>query len=397
MTETVRAIRESEYEECLDLWQTVWPEDERAYFARYFYGDQDFQPEYTRVCEIDGLIVSVAHIVKRIVSCGDLKLTMGGIANVVTLPKFRRRGYSAKCLRQAVQVMEADAMDFSLLFSGAHALYSGLGWESVGSEECVVKLPPQLDARPTNLSLRPYISGDDEALHGIYRSFNDSRPITVMRSAPYWRDWLGWWRGNAPGQAVIAERDGKLSGYILYSLYSGSRSAPMASIQELGALEGSEDALDPLIEQAARHALDQGIRKLRAPLARHPAVRETLSRIGKVATDESDDHVMARFFQGDNLLRGLAPELTMRWIQAGSPPGGLSFRGPGGVARIASDGGFLHISAVDSPGRSLKQSDLFNLLVGRRHLVTDLPQADRDFAAALFPIRDAWFWEMDAF
>src|SRR2546423_699810 len=123
MSQTVRAIRERELEECLDLWTAVFPEDGRHFFSRYFFGDIDFQPEYTRVCEVDGRLVSAVQIVKRIVSCGDCALTMGGIANVATLPAYRGRGCAAACMKQAVEIMAVDAMDFSLLFTGIHDFY----------------------------------------------------------------------------------------------------------------------------------------------------------------------------------------------------------------------------------------------------------------------------------
>src|SRR5579862_21490 len=124
----VRAIHAEEREECLALWCTVWPGDSDAYFRRYFYGDVEWLPYYTQVGVLDGKIVSAVHICKRSVACGDYRLTMGGIANVATLPEYRGRGYNMQCLKRAIEIMEADAMDFSLLGTGINDYYARQGF-----------------------------------------------------------------------------------------------------------------------------------------------------------------------------------------------------------------------------------------------------------------------------
>src|SRR5689334_12099346 len=113
----VRALQPEEREACLDLWCTVWAADSRPYFRRYFYGDVEWLPYYTQVAVVEGKIVSAVHICKRSVACGEFRLTMGGIANVATLPEYRGQGYNTACLQHAIAVMEGDAMDFSLLFT----------------------------------------------------------------------------------------------------------------------------------------------------------------------------------------------------------------------------------------------------------------------------------------
>src|SRR5579871_731509 len=108
MTTEFLAIREEEREECIDLWCTAFESDHRAYFARYFYSDPEWLPTYTQVAVVDGKLVSAVTICKRVVACGDLRLTMGGIGNVAPLPDYRGRGYNIACMRQAIAIMEAD-------------------------------------------------------------------------------------------------------------------------------------------------------------------------------------------------------------------------------------------------------------------------------------------------
>jgi len=393
VSENVRAIREGEYEECLALWDAVWPEDGRAYFARYFFGDANFQPEYVRVCIVDGRIVSAAQIVKRIVSCGDFTLTMGGIANVATLPEYRRRGYSRACLRQAVEVMESDAMDFSLLFTGTHALYEGLGWERDPSTCFEAKLRPHIQVPPPALRIREYATRDDAAIHAIYGEYNDSRPGAVRRSAAYWRDWIGLSEGRFHSRAIVAESEGAVCGYCLYRL---DGPASTLEVFEFGVMPPATGVVAALLGHAAVEAQSAGIREVSLPLHENPEVARTERWLFESGEVQSADSPMVRFLHRDSLLSGLAPELTMRWMEAGSPPGSLLFTGPYGAARIGAVGGFLRVEEVEESGGALGQADLFRMLTGRG-LPASLSEIERRFAEALFPPQEAWFWELDGF
>lgn len=393
MSVEARAIRPSEVEECLALWDAAWPEDGRAYFARYFFGDHDFQPEYTRVCVDNGRIVSVAHIVRRTVSCGEFTLTMGGIANVATLPEYRRRGYSSACLTQAIEVMESDAMDFSLLFTGTHALYERLGWERVEMANVVGTVSQASSAAQSRITVRESRAGDDPAIHRIYASFNDARPVTVRRTAPYWREWVRMGEGRAPCPAVVAEDDGAVVGYALY--YVDAKEG-RTRVLELGAADGASDALEPMLARICAESLAAGAADVELPLSDEPAVREAAGRLLDNVTPVPEESAMVRLLHRDNLLRGLAPALTMRWLEAGGPAGTLTLRTPYGATRIRSASGFLRVEEAEPEGGALSQAALFQLLIGRTAAV-ELPPGQPRFAEALFPRQAAWYWELDGF
>ena len=151
----------------------MWPgEGSPAYFRRYFYGDVECLPYYTQVGVLDGKIVSAVHICKRTVACGEFQLTMGGIANVATLPEYRGRGYNTRCLQSAIAVMEADAMDFSLLFTGIDDYYRRQGYETLSVEELYGSIRPGIvSARNSAV----YCTG-----RGGGRSARDSRRVTTI-------------------------------------------------------------------------------------------------------------------------------------------------------------------------------------------------------------------------
>lgn len=390
----IRAIREDEMGECLDLWKTVWPDNRPGFFERYFYGDREFQPEYTRVAMLDGGIVSAVQIVKRNISFGDMTLTLGGIANVATLPEYRGTGYARKCLRQAIQVMEADAMDVSLLFTGIHDFYGKCGYEAVAGSRLVGELRPEPVHSYTRMVVRPYEDRDDACMHLIHIAYNRERPITVRRTAPYWRDWIGWWQGQAPGRATVAEHEGVVVGYCLYAV---DEDAGRVRVREFGVRDGAETALDALLEEAAVTARAHHVPAMSIPLHEEPAVEEVSGRLFVNMDVEPTHSAMVRFLHRDNLLRGLLPELTNRWQRVGSPEGCLVLNGSYGSTRIESTGRFLRIEETETADGALNQAELFDLLIGRGLPKDRLAPEDLRFAYALFPARHPWFWELDGF
>ncbi|GIV19217.1 MAG: hypothetical protein KatS3mg023_0968 [Armatimonadota bacterium] len=144
MEVTFRAIHPDELEACLDVWDAAFEETPRDYFRKYFTGDPWFHPEYTR-CAFEGKrMVSAVQIVRREVRVGQVTLTLGGIANVGTIPAYRSKGYSTQLLRDAITVMENDGFDFSMLFTGIHGFYARLGWENLPVQVMSAEIRPDL-------------------------------------------------------------------------------------------------------------------------------------------------------------------------------------------------------------------------------------------------------------
>ena len=63
MSPQFRALRPDEQAECLDLWARVFSPS-HDYFERYFR-DPHWQPDYTRVCVVDGRLVAAVQVVRR--------------------------------------------------------------------------------------------------------------------------------------------------------------------------------------------------------------------------------------------------------------------------------------------------------------------------------------------
>lgn len=400
MTVEFRAVRDDEREECIRFWKTIWPNSGPGFMERYFYGDADFQNEYFRVAIADGRVVSTAQIVKRIISCGEFTLTMGGIAGVATVSDYRRRGYSTECLKQAIAVMEADAFDFSLLFTGLEGYYERLGWERIYLPQIVGTLRTQLPSFPSGISVRPAERGDTEAIEAIYSAYNRARPFTVRRTPPYWRDWVRWSDRWFPDNVLVAEREGKVIGYSFFACEQAG--ITVSEIGYLPSVKTPEDAghdlvLLALLLHMAQAGIDRGTWKMRLQIPADEGTRKAADIVFAAWEMQNTRHGMVRFLHRDNLLHGLAPILTDRWMQRGSPPGRLRFTGPYGAAQIEASGRLLRIEPVEEKADALTQAELFSLLTGRGVPEGRLDAQNAAFAAALFPRRDAWYWDADGF
>jgi GNAT superfamily N-acetyltransferase/L-amino acid N-acyltransferase YncA len=405
---TIRSLREDEREDCLDLWCTVWPgEGSRAYFTRYFSGDIDWLPDYTQVAEVGGRIVSAVHICRRVVACGDLQLTMGGIANVATAPEFRGEGYSTACLRRAIAVMEADALDFSLLFTGINPFYAREGFVDWPRERQRGAIRADFTPRLSGLRVRPATNADLSAIQEIYAAYNRTRPIAVQRSAAYWRDWIEFAPGAMGEPPLLAlNAEGRAVGYACYQVnfYRGHQiNEDYAYVTEIGL---SPDA-DPqagaiaLLDAIAQRSLASGKRKLHVSVALESAVCTALD--GLLAHSEANVTFsgMARLLHRDNLLRSVTPELTDRWIAAGRPRGILNFDTPYGPTELDANGSFLRVQAVKGEiehSDLLPQSALFGLLFGSLspEEATE-EQTLYPLLRALFPAFGTVFWGADGF
>ncbi len=405
----VRALREDEREACLSLWRTVWPGDNDAYFRRYFEGDIEWLPYYTQVAVDAGRIVSAVHICKRTVACGDFRLQMGGIANVATLQEYRGKGLNSACLRAAIAVMEADAMDFSLLFTGINGYYAREGYATLPRARARGVLRENRAPRSHSWIVRPARMEDLAEIFTVYGVYNQVRPIAVQRSAAYWRDWIGVNAEKLEGPdppLVAVDSAGRVAGYIVYqaNFYRGHQiTEDYAYISEFGVVtnksvpNGDELAL-ALLEAVAVRALASGKRELHLSIALDRHIRYALKEICDTVSENVTESGMARLLSRDGLLRSLLMEWNERWIEAGRPPGTIAFETPYGPAALDASGRFLTVAGDSDTTATLSQSALLGLIFGT--ISPEQTAADPTclpLLTAIFPRHDGVYWSADGF
>jgi predicted N-acetyltransferase YhbS len=252
-----RALQPHEQPLCLQLWTQVFSPGE-DYFVRYFE-DPFWKPDYTRVCELGGQLVSAVQIVRRPVRLNGQRVWMAGIANVATLPEYRGHGFASYLMHEAHAVIDSEDFLFGLLFTGIQDFYARLGWETLA-------LPLPVSApQPMPLSgdwrFRAAEPADLPRVQRWHERTYADHPFTVIRDEAYWRVWLRWadesWRRNF----YIAECAGEPLGYLAIETHyrradDGSRQVEAISLTEMG-MESWEPALVEAMVRFVNHTAYQ--------------------------------------------------------------------------------------------------------------------------------------------
>jgi len=330
---------------------------------------------------------------------------MGGIANVATLPEFRGNGYNQELLKRAIAVMEADAMDFSMLGTGINAYYAKLGfatlprpvWEGTLREQGTGDRE-QWDS----VSIRAAMGDDLAAIREIYDVYNAKTPVAVQRYEAYWRDWVKVTPEKLlPNLLVATDPLDDVVGYISLEKYKGDGGVAGLSNVEFG-LRGK---LSESAKKATTRALFVGAiencpdaARLRWSSHTDPIVLDVLREVLTDAKSHDNTSEMVRLLHRTNLMQSFTLAWNESWTAAGRPSGMLAFETPYGTTTINATGSFLRVSAEDNAPNALPQETFFGLLFGlvAPQTVTGKPET-LELLNALFPPRSFAYWNRDGF
>ncbi len=342
-------------------------------------------------------LVSYARFHYRPVRVGSALLRMAGVADVVTVPEFRRQGLAKRVLSAGVDWMRSSGMTCALLFTGVPYVYSGLGWGEV--KEARLSLPmralPRLGSGRYRIG-KVHFTELPAELGRIYELSCGSHPISLARTPAYWRNWPSWMIGNGAftlsDEWVVAWRGDQLAAYGV---------AAHSSIAEICSLPGEEEALfdvfDSLAERMRRTRRERQL-QLDLPLD-HPLA----ARLAVHGKKEAEVCGMILVLDLPGLLRELGPELAQRWHAA--QPGCLRLESPLGAATLTVDRGEVRVDAAPgAPMLRLTPRGLSSLLLGFQS-AGDLQQAGEiegdaqalEVADQLFPWLFSHFWEVDRY
>jgi len=391
MEVTFRAIHADEFEACLDVWDAAFSDTPREYFRKYFTGDPWFHPEYTR-CAFEGTrMVAAVQIVRREVRVGQVTLTLGGIANVGTVPAYRSKGYSTQLLRDAITVMENDGFDFSMLFTGIHGFYARLGWENLPVKVMCAEIRPELPPPEGGYRIRPLADADLEALCACYEQCNAGRSFTVVRSPAYLRGWTRW-EERTPQDVYVAEAAGKVVGYIVAPI------GESLSVTEVGWLPPYSESVFALMLHVARLAAERQVTQVRLHVPRDPALMGVVRNLFHRFTWH-ESMPMVRVIRLQPLVNKLLPELSRR-VQAVGARGTVRLRLPSGTVGLRASGDEVIRDANALPEVAMTQAQFLGLvfgLVGAEELPEPVPTQTRALLNVMFPRQPAIYWAWDGF
>lgn len=124
-----RKLEKQEHIKTRKLWEEIFKEDTKE-FLDYYYSVKTLENEIY-VIEEDNKIVSMLHLNPYQMRIGNEIYQTHYIVAVATDKNYRKRGYMAKLLNHAMQVMQERGELFTFLMPAAEAIYKPFGFEFV--------------------------------------------------------------------------------------------------------------------------------------------------------------------------------------------------------------------------------------------------------------------------
>jgi len=266
------------------------------------------------VAYVGGEPASAVQVVIRDLTLGGDVLSVAGIANVGTVPRFRGRGL-AKLLMNYVlsHVKEVLGLSAAALFAGvgsvAHRIYVKLGFKEVWrplklmcGEECLKSL---LVTGVDSGSLNWYVPKNPEPLSELYEEFSRTHAYAARRSSKYWCRVLKrnphytWFHSNPEDIEVCETRAGNVVAYYAMTTWRESdlrsmKSREDAYLKELLCVSNAICA--SVLSHVAEKVLGKGLTSMTVDLPNnHPALN-ALRRAGAEHV-ESDEVFMVKHFK----------------------------------------------------------------------------------------------------
>lgn len=145
----------------------------------------------------EGRIVSHVEIAHRTMHFGPVKLPVGNVAWLGTLPEYRGLGYASRLLHRAEQQMSAAGAVLAVLRTKAPHFFRRAGWAVCGRQsysvakarDVLARLAVDRDQPRLPLSLRLWRHVELPSLMRIYAQHTANAYGRLGRSEEYWR-WL---------------------------------------------------------------------------------------------------------------------------------------------------------------------------------------------------------------
>lgn len=289
----IRAVREDEIEETLELQRMVFRPDEGVEalerYRTYVREDPDYRPEQSRVLLADGRIAAHLRVWDREIRVRGAVLRAGGIGSVLTHPDYRGRGYARALMRNAEAYMLDAGYDVGLLFTIIGTpFYRALGWTPIPLPTFAIDLASESEVRPSARVRALDLDRDLAAVMAIYQRCSGSLTGPEVRPKRYWRAGPSRIRGVFPEWGV--EGDSELCGYATFDA-----SEEGIWVKEGSAVPSGDGAYPDLARLICGSARRYGLKRIEGSLPAGHGLAGALEAVcGSTATWASHDEMMLK-------------------------------------------------------------------------------------------------------
>ncbi len=345
----VRAALRSERDEVLDL-LALWF-DNRDFFALYNQNDPVFRDDLCLIARDGPELVSTVQIFDRPISVTGATIPMGGIGSVFTRKDYRHKRIASALMRLAVETLEREGFDVSMLFTERLTFYSQFGWRDVARKFTILPQAQEISGGAP-IEIATFVAERDlPCVIAIHRAYSGRFDLTAVRDEAAWRANLIFAANQErdPGEPsmeyfVVARTAGTILAYARAALFRG---VPM--VMEYGYLPGGNDAMVALVrhlgETAVRRqpslpvagdkrrgaalttgAPDGATKPLIAHTAHDPDLEARLAAAGSPVTYHEDRNFMWRVVSPERLARRLGTTIdaaSARFFEIAASPRSL--------------------------------------------------------------------------
>ena len=403
----IRAVRESELEQVVDLCCLAFNPDGHERYWQYVRGDSSYRLPQTRVVVVNDTVISTLRVWERRMQVGASLVTMGGIGGVCTHPKYRGVGYASALMRDTIDYLGMTGYDIGALFTIIpEVFYRRLGWTYLPLHGFNVVCNSA--TRTVDLSewqLTDFnLETDLNAVAALYDLANAQQSGTIARTRAYWD--MAPCRIREVLPTVVARQDGRIGGYLNYEIHEKT-----AEVREVGYIPDNPEVLDALVSYFLKACEAQEVEEIDGTFSpQHPFVERLTAGCNGGLTPTTDTKMMLYAVNLPVLLRRLVVEWESRIADAEEmfPP--LTVKLPAlnnqqAALRHNADG-TLQIVPEDADtvdlGVDLTEADFWQLLFGEIGWEQVSSEASvspeiSTFLGTLFPKRDVIFWSPDRY
>ena len=403
----IRAARESELEQVVELCCISFNPDGHERYWQYVRGDSSYRLPQTRVVVVNDTVVSTLRVWERRMRVGASLVTMGGIGGVCTHPNYRGVGYASALMRDTIDYLRTTGCDLGVLFTIIpEVFYQRLGWTSVPLHGFnVTHNSTTQTADSSGWQVTDFNPETDlDTVAALYDLTNAKQSGTIARTRAYWDMAPSRIRGVLP--TVIARQNGRIGGYLNYEI-EGKR----VEVREVGYAPDNPLVLDALVSHFFQMCKAQAIEEIggRFP-SQHPFAERLITECNGRVTPTEYTAMMLYAVSLPVLLRRLVVGWESRIADAEETFAPLAVKLPAFnnqqiVLRHNADG-TLQIVPEDADaidlGVDLSEADFWQLLFGEIGWEQVSPDAlvspeISAFLEMLFPKRDVIFWTPDQY
>ena len=289
----IRAVREDEIEETLELQRMVFRPDEGAgaleRYRTYVRDDPSYRLDQSRVLLADRRIVAHLRVWDREIRVRGAVLRAGGIGSVLTHPDYRGRGYARALMRDTETYLLNGGYDVGLLFTIIGTpFYQRLGWTPIPLPTFAIELASDADDRPSTRVRALDVDRDLDAVMTIYERCSGCLTGPETRPRCYWRAGPSRIRGVFPEWGVAV--DSELCGYATFDASADEIWVKEGCVKPSG--DGAYPDMAQLIFGCARR---YGLNRIEGSLpAGHGLVGALEAVCGSTATWGSHDEMMLK-------------------------------------------------------------------------------------------------------